>query len=206
MVNQSSATQSQELNETWRKGFRLVNPFMVTMFRLGLGEWVNSSPKTGGRIMVLTHTGRKSGLARRTPVNYAIVDGDVYCLAGFGHQSDWYLNVVKNPVVELWMPEGWWRGLAEDASNRPDRLALKREVIIASGLPGRLMGLDAATMSDEEMDRLTGEARLIRIRRTEARTGPGGPGDLAWIWPAATFLLLSMLLTRPKKKQRGKAA
>jgi len=34
---------------------------------------------------VITHTGRKTGRKRRTPVNYAVVRDDVYCTAGFGH-------------------------------------------------------------------------------------------------------------------------
>ena len=40
------------------------------------------------------------------------------------------------------------------------------------------------------------EYRLVRMRPTEARTGPGGPGDLAWVWPFATFILLLLVLRR----------
>ena len=41
--------------------------------------------------------------------------------------------------------------------------------------------------------------RIVRIRRTEARTGPGGPGEFAWIWPLAT-MALGFLLPRRRKK------
>jgi hypothetical protein len=41
---------------------------------------------------------------------------------------------------------------------------------------------------------------LVRIQRSAAQTGPGGPGDLAWVWPAATFVLLGVLLMGRKKR------
>ncbi|MGB8646496.1 MAG: nitroreductase family deazaflavin-dependent oxidoreductase [Anaerolineae bacterium] len=186
-------------DERLRQGFKYVNRFMLTLFRLGLGEWLNSSPSTGGRIMVLTHTGRKTGAKHRTPVNYAIVNGEIYCTAGFGRISDWYRNLKKNPQVEVWLPDGWWGGVAQDISDSPNRISLLREVIIASGFAGRAAGLDPVNMSDAELDAATRDYALIHIQRTEARTGPGGPGDLAWVWPASTFFLLAMLFTRRKR-------
>jgi hypothetical protein len=70
--------------ERLRQGFKHFNRFMMLMWRLGLGPWVNAWPEVGGRIMVITHTGRKTGIRRRTPVNYTIADGEVYCTSGFG--------------------------------------------------------------------------------------------------------------------------
>ena len=65
-----------------RQMFKYGNRFMVLLFRLGLGNWGNR-PETS-QVMVLVHKGRKSGLTRKTPVNYAIVDGEIYCTAAFG--------------------------------------------------------------------------------------------------------------------------
>jgi hypothetical protein len=50
-------------------------------------------------------------------VNYAIVDGEVYCTAGFGAVSDWYRNIRTNPEVEVWLPDGWWAGVAEEVTD-----------------------------------------------------------------------------------------
>ena len=127
-----------------RQGFKYFNKFMLLMWRLGLGKWVNFWPEVGGQIMVLTHTGRKTGLKRQTPVNYALVEGELYCTAGFGQLADWYRNIMAEPRVEVWLPDGWWTGLAEEV--------------------------------------------------TDARTGPDGPGDLAWVWPLATLVLLWLLV------------
>ena len=89
--------------------FRYVNRFLVELWRLGLGRWVNVWPRGSGRILVLGHTGRRSGLRRWTPLNYAEVDGAVYCTAGFGAESDWYRNVIADPRVEVWLPGRRWR-------------------------------------------------------------------------------------------------
>jgi hypothetical protein len=67
--------------------FRRINPFMVAMWRLGLGRWVNVWPVGSGRIFVLGHTGRRTGSRRWTPLNYAIVDGELYCTAGFAARA-----------------------------------------------------------------------------------------------------------------------
>ena len=192
---QSPTTLEQKL----RQGFKYFNRFMLLMWRLGLGSWVNSWPSVMGRIMVITHTGRKTGLPRRTPVNFAVLDGDVYCIAGFGTISDWYRNLRAQPRIEIWLPDGWWTGEAADVSTSPNRLFYLRQVLIASGFAARAEGINAYTISDEELDQVTQSYRLVRIRLLAARTGPGGPGELAWIWPLATFILLPALFLRRRK-------
>ncbi|MCA9915236.1 MAG: hypothetical protein KC496_17905, partial [Anaerolineae bacterium] len=58
--------------------FKQWNKVMVWMWKLGLGRFINLMPDEIGQIMVLVHTGRKSGQTRYTPLNYAVVDGDIY--------------------------------------------------------------------------------------------------------------------------------
>ena len=87
------AIRSSPIETRLRTGFKYFNRYMLLLWRLGLGRWISSWPSVGGRIMVLTTIGRKSGRPRRTPLNYAIVDGKVYCAAGFGSISDWYRNI-----------------------------------------------------------------------------------------------------------------
>ncbi|HLF26565.1 MAG TPA: nitroreductase family deazaflavin-dependent oxidoreductase [Anaerolineae bacterium] len=189
-------TLTPQLEKHLRHGFKYFNRYMLWLWRLGFGPWLSRWPAVMGRYMVIAHTGRKTGAQRRTPVNYALIDGEVYCVAGFGSISDWYRNIRVNPHIEVWLPEGWWAGLAEDVSDCEQRLSLMRQVLIGSGFAARLAGLNPYTMSDEELDKATATYRLIHIRRTEARTGPGGPGDLAWVWPLAALLLLLPALRR----------
>lgn len=181
---------------TARQAFKSLNKFMIALFRLGLGGFVNISPEYGGRILVLTHTGRKSGRRLQTPVNYTIIDEDIYVTAGFGRRSDWFRNLIANPQTEVWLPDGWWQGVAEDVSDAPQRMMWLRQVLIASGFAAQMVGIDPHNMSDAELAKATADYPLVRIRRTAARTGPGGPGDLAWVWPLGFFLLLPLALRR----------
>mgnify|MGYP001063669728 CR=1 FL=1 len=180
----------------YRKGFKVLNHFMLGIWRLGLGKYLNAWPEVSGRIMVLNHIGRKTGKRRQTPVNYAMVNGEIYCTAGFGASSDWYLNIIANPQVEVWLPDGWWAGIADEVIDPKLRLPLMREVIIASGAAAPAFGIKVQDLDDAALDELTRDYKLLRIRRTTARTGPGGPGDFAWIWPLTTLFLLLFLIFR----------
>lgn len=181
-----------------RRIFKAFNRFMVLLFRLGLGSFGNGT-KYGGYIMVIKHTGRKTGLTRHTPVNYATVDGDIYCTSGFGRVADWYLNIKANPQVEVWLPDGRWAGIVEDVTSDEKGAFYLRQVIIASGFAGPLFGVNPKHLSDQDFEGLLESYRLIRIRRINALTGAGGPGDLSWIWPLTTFVLLWLLLSRRRK-------
>ncbi len=59
-----------------RRIFRVLNKyFMVPMFRLGFAPLMGNP--ISGYIMVIKTIGRKSGKTRLTPVNYAIIDGNI---------------------------------------------------------------------------------------------------------------------------------
>jgi len=136
---------------------------MVFLWKLGLGKAINIWPAGIGRIMVIKHRGRKSGKEYLTPVNYAIVDHEIYCTAGFGTISDWYRNMLVYPRVELWLPEGRRVACAEDISNLPNRLVLLRQVIIASGFAGPLFGVDPKKLDDEQLNKVSRNYRLVHF-------------------------------------------
>jgi len=180
-----------------RRFFKRFNLFMIWMLRLGFRRWVNIWPAVIGRIMVIVHTGRKTGLPRRTPVNYAVMEDEIYCTAGFGTNSDWYRNIQANKQVEIWLPDGWWSGTAEDISRDEKRIPLLREVIIASGIVGPLFGVNPIKMTDQKIDQATADYRLIHIKRKQRLHGSGGPGDLAWVWiPTIILLFILYVLLR----------
>jgi len=192
-------TLSPRLEGQLRRAFKRFNPFMLLLWRLGLGRFINAWPEVGGRILVLAHTGRKSGRRRLTPLNYALVDGQVYVTAGFGAAADWYRNLQANPAFEIWLPEGWWAGTSEEVLDPAERLPLLRQVLIGSGVIAPLFGLNPQTLDDEALARASDGYRVIRLHRTVARTGEGGPGDLAWVWPLAA---LALLLSRNRRRVR----
>lgn len=173
-----------------KRWFRRLNRWlMLPMWRLGLGRFLNSWPAVGGRILVLVHTGRKTGFRRLTPLNYTpSPPSSVFVLAGFGERTDWYQNALANSAVEVWLPDGRWLAEAIDASDHPLRPAIMRDVLIASGVAARLAGVDPRLLTEDEIAAKTADYRLVELQYRADATGTHGPGDLKWVWVAAAAL------------------
>ena len=74
----------------------------IFLYRIGLG-WMLSN-----RFLMLTHTGRKSGLPRYTVIEVVKHDkgtSTYYVVSGWGEKSDWYRNIRKTPQVTV--HSGW---------------------------------------------------------------------------------------------------
>lgn len=190
----------RETQAALQQGFKYLNRYMVLMWRLGLGKWLNSAPTLLGRYMVIVNVGRKSGQKRFAPVNYALADGQVYCVAGFGAGSHWYQNIMATPQVELWLPDGRWAAQAVDVTDSDDAIAKIRQVLIASAFVAPLVGIDPHTMPDAELAAATADYRLIRFERGESITETNGPGELAWVWLLLGLVLLLALRGQKRRK------
>ncbi|HTP01867.1 MAG TPA: nitroreductase/quinone reductase family protein [Anaerolineales bacterium] len=149
--------------EKLRRFFHGMNHFMVFLWKIGLGPMMNMWPSVGGRILVIRHRGRRSGREYLTPVNYALVEGEIYSAAGFGAKTDWYRNVMACSEVELWLPQGRRRAHASDASDSPCRIELLREIVIASGFAGPLMGVDQRKLTDEQIGSMAKDYRIVHF-------------------------------------------
>ena len=77
----------------WGKLFKIP----LFFYKLGLG------PLIAKRILILTTSGRKTGLARKTPLEYVYdPQGNIYTLsAGWGGTSDWFRNLLANPSAHI---------------------------------------------------------------------------------------------------------
>lgn len=186
-----------------RAAFKVLNKFMVTSFRLGLGPYVGGNPYTG-YIMVLTTIGRRSGLPRRTPVNYARGDGEVYCLVGFGHQSDWYRNLLVNPNVQVWIGRQAWAGRVEVMTDPAEWMPIYRQVTRRAGFADRAFTKEAISeLSDERLLRVGADGPVLRIRLDRELPRPKGPSDLAWVWPVVGGVFLAgCLVGRSRARKR----
>ena len=77
---------------------RLAFRLPIWLFRARLG-WL-----LGNRFVLLTHTGRKSGLSRQTVlevVRYDKASGACIVASGWGTKSDWFHNVTANPKIVI---------------------------------------------------------------------------------------------------------
>jgi deazaflavin-dependent oxidoreductase (nitroreductase family) len=87
-----------------------------TLYALGLG------PLVGRLVLLLTTTGRKSGLPRVTALQYEDVDGALYLGSSRGTQADWFKNLVANPCVSIRVKSRQFSGTAEPVTD-PARIA-----------------------------------------------------------------------------------
>lgn len=170
--------------------FKYFNRVIVLMWRLGMGKLLNAWPAVFGRIMVIKHTGRSSGNSYYTPVNYTEKNGTICCTSAFDSYSDWYLHLIDNPQIDIWLPDGWYSAQAEIVEDAGERLPLLREVLASSGFAALTFGIYPKMMETTEYEKAVENFNLVRITRQSARTGADGPGSLAWIWPLALWLLL----------------
>lgn len=146
-----------------RAFFRILNRYIVVpAFESGLG-WLISNPITGS-IMVLKTTGRKSGITRYAPVNYAQVDGDIYCYQGRRMKGKWYLNILSNPRVEVLLPDRSLIGHAEQIANDREAAYAIREILKSSGLGGFIYGFNPFAITDDELKRKTKGIPIIKIK------------------------------------------
>ena len=86
------STQSHTSPGVWRL-MRRLSGRVIRLVAAGRGP--------AGLVMVLTTTGRKSGLQRQTPLQYEQVGEDYYIASARGAQADWFRNLQANPVVEV---------------------------------------------------------------------------------------------------------
>ncbi|WP_119071811.1 nitroreductase/quinone reductase family protein [Aggregatilinea lenta] len=181
-------------NAILRRIFKVLNRFfMVPMFRLGLGSLIVNP--FSGYIMVLKTVGHKTGKLRYVPVNYAIKDGCVYCMAGFGTVAHWYRNLRAQPRLELILPGGALAGVADEVTDPDEYLGMARQVLRNAGFAGFFTGCNPFTASDDVLrDRLQG-VPLLRIQPTGIGSGPADAGGRLWIVPVvATVAVVAALI------------
>ena len=176
-----------------RRFFWFLNKFfMVPMFRLGFGPFFGN-PFTG-YIMVLKVIGRKTGKLRYAPVNYAIVDGKVYCISGYRQGSDWYRNLRAHPAIEAILPGGAIAGTVTEVADPAIKTLIVRKILQNAGFAGFFEGYNPFRISDEELAHKTADMPLICIQPAGLGNGASDPGGWAWIWTPVTTLLLILVI------------
>jgi deazaflavin-dependent oxidoreductase (nitroreductase family) len=101
---------------------RLIKLPPQIVYALGLG------PIMGRLVLLLTTTGRKTGLKRVTPLQYEVVGDAIYVGASRGLKSDWVRNILANPRVEVRLKKHRFQALSEvitDTAQIADFLELR---------------------------------------------------------------------------------
>jgi deazaflavin-dependent oxidoreductase (nitroreductase family) len=132
------------------------------LYAIGLG------PVIGKIILLLTTTGRKSGLPRVTPLQYEEISGAYYLGAARGLNADWVRNIQANPQVELHVGAKKLQGRAEVVTD-PARMAdfvevrLQRHPFMIGLIMQKAHGFSSHP-SREQLETLAAKEALVIIR------------------------------------------
>lgn len=168
------------------RAFVPINRVMAPILDAGLGPWL-SNPITG-YLMVLRTRGRRSGLVRAAPLGYVILDGSIYCCAGFGARTTWYLNLVAEPSVEVVLPGRTLTALAEPVTDPGEWVRAYRALMRSLGLISRLALGNLDRTDDATLLRTHAGLPLVRITPTGQVAGTLVAGELD---PGGRFWLVS---------------
>ena len=73
-------------------------------------------------VLLLTTTGRKSGLPRVTPLQFEEVEGAYYIASARGREADWFKNICVHPRVRVQVRDREFEASAEPVTD-PARIA-----------------------------------------------------------------------------------
>jgi deazaflavin-dependent oxidoreductase (nitroreductase family) len=175
--------------------FKYMNRYyMLPLSKLGLLPWMQN-PLTG-YIMVLQTIGRKSGKVRYTPLNYALADGYIYCIAGFGSGTHWLAHLKANPIVDVRFAGTLLRGHSEIVTDGEEAQRVFIQILHTCGLASLLVGLNPFTLTDEKILQKRGPEIVVRICPEEMVGGLFDPGGRGWILAALVQIAFVPWLSR----------
>lgn len=168
----------------------------LLLWRLGLG------PVMGRLFMLITQTGRKSGLPRRTLVEYHALGDRKYVVSAFGARAHWFRNIEADPHVTIQTAFGTQRVAARRVTRDDEvlevyTLLMERNPVMMSWY---LETLDITPTAEDVLkhkDRL----HILTFERTDAPTPPPLEADLVWVWGLVAGLLALRLLFWPWRQE-----
>jgi deazaflavin-dependent oxidoreductase (nitroreductase family) len=159
-------------------------------FRLPFWLWrMGLARPMGGRFCVLTTTGRASGKARHTLLEYVSHDGRAHVVAGWGPRSHWVRNLLADPRVTLESRLGEQRGRAVRVED-PDIMRALYPEMRKSPIWDQYSASWGVDGSD--IDDVAAKAGLLwtfRIEPTDDATPPPLGTDLWWVGAAVCVLV-----------------
>jgi deazaflavin-dependent oxidoreductase (nitroreductase family) len=178
-------------------------PLMRALFKAPILFWrLGLDPLVNRRFVLISHTGRKSGLTRRVITEYVrLDDGRIAIVSGYGDAAQWYRNLMAVPAVTLQSNDGIAHVRAYRITDEGELQQVYARLMSASQ-PFLLAYLNSVGVPATLHDVLAQRDRLhfIAFSPTDERTPPPLDADLAWVPVAALLATLAgiglMLLRR----------
>lgn len=117
--------------------------------------------KAGDLMLLLTTTGRKSGLPRVTPLQFEEWNGEIYVASARGKDADWFKNLQVHPKVKIYLRGREYAATAAPLTE-PTRIAdflelrlhrhprMMRWIMSAEGLPRRFTRADLEAFAGDK--------------------------------------------------------
>lgn len=155
----------------------------LLLWRLGFGPWL------GHALLVLTYTGRRSGLPRRAVIEYRELGERKYVICAFGQRADWLRSIQADPCVTIQTADGAEAALARRVTDDEELLAvyallqqripfLLERYLRARGVPNTPEGVL------QHRDRID----IVAFEPTDAPAPPPLAADLIWVWGMAAVI------------------
>jgi deazaflavin-dependent oxidoreductase (nitroreductase family) len=161
----------------------------LTLWRMGLGRLL------GGVMVVITHTGRKSGLPRRTMTEYQRDGETIYVPVAFGDRAQWYQNIAADPRVTLQTDRGARSMLAHRVTG-DEELGRVYDLIKARNPLMFSAYLKSIGVEESREGIIAGKDRVtfLAFEPTLDSTPPPLLADLIWLWPVLLVVLVILIL------------
>lgn len=165
----------------------------LILWRLGLG------PLLGQIILLLTHTGRKSSLPRRTLVEYYRLDGRPYVICAWGRQSQWGQNLLADPRCTIQTARGTENAMAVRVQD-DEELCRVYELFMRRNPPLTHTYLKSQDIRPDPDDLIAKKERVycFRFDPSPEAGPPPQPADLVWVWPLVGAAGLVFYLARKR--------
>ena len=179
---------------------RLLFRAPLWLWRLGLG------PLIGDLFLMLTSTGRKSGLPRHAALEYHYLRGTIYVVSAFGERSAWHKNILADPRVTVQTARATQSMRAVHVIDDAELLEVY-EVFKRRDAPLTNWYMRSLDIQDNPDDILAKKDRihLLRFDPIREATPPPLEADLVWVWPVALIaMLIVFVLMRVSNRDAGK--
>jgi deazaflavin-dependent oxidoreductase (nitroreductase family) len=165
----------------------------IPLWRIGLGFLV------GKLFMILTTTGRKSGLPRHTAIEFHEYKGRKYIYSGFGEKADWYKNILADPRVTIQTASGTEHVIARRITDEGDLAEAFQFVAHNPTMKRWIQAIGFRLNLDEFID-MKDRLFLVTFDPTEKPTPLPLEADLKWIWLVIVpvSILIGWLLIRQR--------
>jgi deazaflavin-dependent oxidoreductase (nitroreductase family) len=153
-----------------KRFLRLVKRPPQVLYAVGLG------PLYGRLVLLLTTTGRKTGLPRVTPLQYEEIEGAIYVASALGDHADWFRNIQADPHVHVRVGSRNFAGIAEPITD-VGRIAdfLEYRLRRHPRMVGAIMRREGSPPSPSraDLERYAAQRALVIVREvgSESRQG-----------------------------------